>query len=89
MKRSTLVAAATLMLLAAGAAAAQGQDNPAMASLRQACAADAQKLCPDKTGPDRRQCMMDHTADLSDGCKSAIAAMRQQMTMAPAPKPQR
>ncbi len=82
MKLSTLAAAAALMLLSAGVAAAQsgqGQGNPAMAAVRQACAADMQKLCPDKTGPDRRQCMMDHSADLSDGCKSAMATMREQM----------
>jgi len=82
MKLSTLAAAAALVLLSAGVAAAQsgqGQGNPAMAAVRQACAADVQKLCPDKTGPDRRQCMMDHSADLSDGCKSAMAAMREQM----------
>jgi len=82
MKLSTLAAAAAVMLLSAGVAAAQsgqGQGNPAMAAVRQACAADMQKLCPDKTGPDRRQCMMDHSADLSDGCKSAMATMREQM----------
>ncbi len=87
MKLSTLAAVAALMLLSAGVAAAQsgqGQGNPAMAAVRQACAADMQKFCPDKTGPDRRQCMADHSADLSDGCKSAIASMQQ----APAPKPQ-
>ena len=87
MKLSTLAAAAALTLLSAGVAAAQGQGqgNPAMAAVRQACAADMQKLCPDKTGPDRRQCMMDHSADLSDGCKSAIADMQKQMQ---AQKPQ-
>ena len=82
MKLSTLAAAAALVLLSAGVAAAQsgqGQGNPAMAAVRQACAADMQKLCPDKTGPDRRQCMMDHSADLSDGCKSAMATIREQM----------
>ncbi len=88
MIRSTLAAAAALTLLSAGVAAAQagqGQGAPAMSAIRQACAADVQKLCPDKTGPDRRQCMMDHAADLSDGCKSAIAAMRAQIQ---AQKPQ-
>jgi hypothetical protein len=86
MKRFILAAAAAASLLgagltSAGGAVAQGgpgQGNPARAAVRQACAADVQKLCPDKTGPDRRQCMMDHAADLSDGCKSAMAAMREQ-----------
>jgi hypothetical protein len=88
MKRHSLAAAAALMLLGAGVAAAQpGRGNPARAAVREACAADMQKLCADKTGPDRRQCMIDHRADLSDGCKSAIAAMREQMQSAP--KPQR
>lgn len=50
-----------------------------MAAVRKACAADAQKLCPNKAGPDRRQCMIDHFADMSDGCKTAMAAMRAQM----------
>lgn len=100
MKRLTLAATAVLSLLAAGAAAAQsdppqgsdhgvGRGNPAMTAVRQACSADLQKLCPDLKGPERRQCMQDHAADLSDGCKSAIAAMRQQMQMTPEQKPQR
>jgi len=82
MKPSLLAVAAALVLLSAGAGVAQtgpGQDNPARTAVRQACAGDMQKLCPDKTGRDRRQCMMDHLADLSDGCKSAMAAMREQM----------
>jgi hypothetical protein len=82
MKFSNLAAAAAIILLSAGVAAAQegqGPRNPAMAAARQACAADAEKFCPGKAGPDRRHCMADHAADLSDGCKSAIAGMRRQM----------
>jgi len=87
MKHLTLAAAAALMLLGAGAASAQqGQGNPAMAAVREACAADMQKLCADKTGPDRRQCMMDHQADLSDGCKTALANARSAMQSAPKPQ---
>jgi hypothetical protein len=65
-----------------------GRGNPAMAAVRQACAADMQKYCADKMGPDRRQCMQDHAADLSDGCKSAIANMRAQMKAPPEQRPQ-
>ncbi len=86
MKLTVMVAAATLMMF--GAAAAQpggGQGNPAMAKVREACSADMQKLCPDKTGPDRRQCMQDNKDKLSDGCKSAIGAM---MSAMQAQKPQ-
>jgi hypothetical protein len=89
MKHSTFATTAALLLLGAGAAAAQGgqgQGDPARAAVREACAADMRKLCADKTGPDRRQCMMDHRADLSDGCKSAMAAMRRQMQGAPRPQ---
>ena len=43
--------------------------------MRQACGADMAKLCPDaQPGPGRRQCMMAHKDQLSDACKSAIAA---------------
>ncbi len=77
MKLLMTAATAALMMLGAGAAAAQGggQGNPMMAKVREMCAADMQKLCPDKTGPDRRQCMMDNQDKLSDGCKSAMADM--------------
>jgi Spy/CpxP family protein refolding chaperone len=46
------------------------------ASPRTACAADMAKLCPDAQpgNGSMRQCMMAHQADLSDGCKAAIAA---------------
>lgn len=87
MKLTLMAAAATLIMF--GAAAAQpgggGQGNPAMAKVREACSADMQKLCPDKTGPDRRQCMMANQDKLSDGCKSAMAEMRSMMQ---AQKPQ-
>jgi hypothetical protein len=50
--------------------------------IRQACAADFQKFCPDaKPGPGggMRECIVGHQADFSDGCKSAIAQMRAAM----------
>lgn len=88
-----LSAAAAFLLMAAGAAAAQdqptaqapaqgqGRGGPGMAAMRQACAADMQKFCADKAGPDRRQCMRDHEAEFSDGCKAARADMQKQMHM--------
>jgi hypothetical protein len=86
MKLTVMVAAATLMMF--GAAAAQpggGQGNPAMAKVRDACAADVAKLCPDKTGQERHQCMMANRDKVSDGCKAAAAEMRSMMQ---AQKPQ-
>jgi len=77
MTRPTILAgAAALALLAAGVAAAQ---PPPGGGVREACAADTQKLCPDaKPGPGggMRQCIRSNYASLSDGCKAAIQAMR-------------
>jgi hypothetical protein len=95
MKISTMAAAAALMMLSAGMASAQGQGggqgNPAMRAAREACAADMQKVCPDKTGPDRRQCMADNQDKISDGCKKAMADARAAMQSGgaapPPPKP--
>jgi hypothetical protein len=64
-------------LLAGSAATAFAQDAgapPAGGGRMMACRADMQKFCADKTGPDRRACMMANKDKLSDGCKSAIAA---------------
>jgi hypothetical protein len=47
--------------------------------VRQACAADIQKACPDaKPGPGggMRECIKAHWDQLSDGCKAAITKMR-------------
>jgi hypothetical protein len=40
-----------------------------------ACRDDAQKLCADKRGPDRRACLQSNMASLSTGCKAALTAM--------------
>lgn len=88
MKLSTLVAAAAVMALSAGAAMAQpGQGNPMMAKMREACGADMQKYCADKlTDRDaRRQCMQENGAKFSDTCKAALAEMRAAMQSAPKP----
>lgn len=89
MKLTMTAAAAALMLLGAGAAAAQpaggGQGNPMRAKMQEACGADIAKYCPDKTGPDRRQCVMENHDKFSDTCKAALAEMRSAMQ---AQKPQ-
>jgi hypothetical protein len=43
-----------------------------------ACAADAQKLCPDaKTAKERMQCLQSHETELSQGCKDLRTHMGQ------------
>jgi hypothetical protein len=85
------LAAVTLVLIAAALAASPGlaQGGASGGGVRAACADDLAKLCPDaQPGPDRRQCMMSHQDQLSDGCKAAIAAAmarRQAGQSAPAP----
>jgi len=78
MPRSMITAGAlALGVLVAGTSGAQ-PEHPGGA-MRQACAADIQKLCPDaKPGPGggMRECVRDHFDALSDGCKAAIAEMR-------------
>jgi hypothetical protein len=80
MKLPMWVAAAALMMAGAaaaqpGAGGGQGGGNPAMAKVRESCAADMQKLCPDKHGAERHQCMKDNADKVSDGCKTAMADM--------------
>lgn len=102
MKHSLLTAAALVAGLAlAGLASAQppagggnGGGHGAMAAVRQACAADVQKFCPDaKPGPNggMRECMMTHHADFSQPCQDALAQMRaarQQQGGGASPAPQ-
>jgi Spy/CpxP family protein refolding chaperone len=87
MKR-LVIAAAVLAMAASVAGASWAQDNPppppadggghggGFGKVREACAADMAKLCPNVERAGRRQCMQDNAAQLSDGCKSAIATMR-------------
>ena len=67
----SMFGAALILTLAAGAAAAQ----PAAPGLREACGADVQKLCAGiQPGGGRiLQCIKAHAADVSAGCKTAIA----------------
>ena len=74
MKRLAILSLA-IALASSTAAASFAQGGPAGGGLRQACGADMAKLCPNAApGDARRQCMRDHRDQLSDACKSAIAA---------------
>jgi len=70
------VAAFTLSL----ASASFAQEPPAgggQSPVREACHSDMQKLCAGiQPGDALRQCMREHQAELSDGCKSAIMTAR-------------
>jgi len=74
----TMMLAAVLLTAGAGVALAQNGTPPAGGGggggRLAPCRDDAQKLCPDKRGPDRRACMEANKDKLSDGCKSAMAA---------------
>lgn len=71
----TMMFAAVVLTAGAGAALAQnGAPPPSGGGRLAACRDDAQKLCPDKRGPDRRACMVANEDKLSDGCKAAMAA---------------
>jgi hypothetical protein len=74
----TMIIAAALLTAGVGVALAQnGAPPPGGGSgggRMAACRDDAQKLCPDKRGPDRRACMEANKDKLSDGCKAAMAA---------------
>ncbi|HEX4026060.1 MAG TPA: hypothetical protein VHX18_00475 [Rhizomicrobium sp.] len=74
MKIKTMVLAAAVLAMGAGAALAQNGAPPPGGGRMAACRDDAQKLCPDKHGPDRRACMETNKDKLSDGCKAAMAA---------------
>ena len=72
MKRFTILGLA--LVLASASATASFAQAPG-GGLRAACGADMAKLCASaQTRDDRRQCMMSHKDQLSDACKSAIAA---------------
>ncbi len=84
--KSVTMALAALAFGVAGAAFAQSSGpppggpggaprDPAFAAMREACKADADKFCAGKERGERRQCMMDHEKDLSQGCKDARAKL--------------
>lgn len=73
----TMMWAAAVLAMGAGAAFAQNGAPAAGGGgggRMMACRDDAQKLCPDKRGPDRRACMQANKDKLSEGCKTAMAA---------------
>jgi len=84
MKHRLFAAAFAGALAVASIAAAQpaggdGGGGGGRGLVRQACAADIQKACPDaKPGPGggMRECIQGHWDQLSDGCKAAITKMR-------------
>lgn len=71
------ICTASILVVASPAIAA---DAPAAPSTREACAADFVKHCAGKTpGTDEaRACMRDHQAELSEPCRTAIEARRQE-----------
>ena len=80
MKR-LMIAAAALALSATTFGASQAQDTSAPPAgggggVREACAADIAKVCAGVDRAGLRQCVTDNFSQLSDGCKSAIMAMR-------------
>jgi hypothetical protein len=75
--RMRVFASLAVLAVAAVAGAPSFAQAPAAAgSVRQACAADISKLCPDAQPGNGsvRQCITAHRDQLSDGCKSALAA---------------
>ncbi len=71
----TAIAGLSGLLLATSVVA---QPSP---QLRQACGADAARLCADATQEKgaRAKCMRQHWAELSSDCKSAIMARQAEM----------
>ncbi len=83
--RSQLIVLAVAALFASVSGAGLAQNAPGSpptppagaSKVRDACLADVMTICPDVRDRDGfRQCLRSHYADMSDGCKSAIAAMR-------------
>lgn len=68
----------TVVLLVAGSlgAAAQQPTQPSAQALRAACRADFQHHCPAVSPSDERAmaCLRQHEADLSGGCRDALAS---------------
>jgi hypothetical protein len=76
------------------ALSAQAEDTPApppqAQPVREACAADFKKLCPDvQPGGGRiRACIAGHRDELSQGCRDALKQARAQRPPRPNPTPQ-
>ena len=72
----TFLSATAALAIAACAFSSAMAQAPAGPSVREACAADMQKLCAGLERPAVRECMRSHMDQVSDGCKAAIAARR-------------
>lgn len=66
----------TLSLLLLSSAAYAQTPPPAV---KQACAADAARLCPNTKGHETMVCMRSHMNEASDDCRAAVAARRAAM----------
>ncbi|HEX3653225.1 MAG TPA: efflux RND transporter periplasmic adaptor subunit [Rhizomicrobium sp.] len=66
----------------AGAGHAGGHRGRFAAAMRQYCAADMKNFCPKATPgtPEARQCFRDNMASFSNGCRNALAKLRQGMS---------
>lgn len=45
--------------------------------IKEACQADAQKLCSDKQGKQKRKCLRDNRDKLSEACRNEIKELRE------------
>lgn len=74
MTTSRLILSTVLFVALAGPAFAEDQPSGG-GHIRQACAADFQKFCPDAPDRDaRHQCLQTNKDQLSDGCKTALTS---------------
>jgi hypothetical protein len=65
-----------------GGQAPSPEMQAARQAMREACAADMQKLCADKQGREAFMCLRENADKVSQGCKDAQAKMR---SLAPPP----
>jgi hypothetical protein len=59
--------------------ATNAQQAPAAGSVRAACAADVQTLCPGMTPMDQHKCLMTNISKVSQDCGTALANARSAM----------
>ena len=93
MMRATVFCGAAVAALLAHSVLAQtppAGPPPGAGKMREACAADVKKLCPDTPmgGGKIMQCLKEHSDSVSDGCKQAMAAAKAAHDQQQAPKSQ-